>query len=101
MNQEIQNNFIVKPFKADLIMTGNLYFDRNGERWTILDFHSEIKFSSERGLKQAIRRKISKDLENGNLRRYFGAGSKVNVEVYCKEIGFTDKPLATTSVSVY
>ena len=51
MNQEIQNNFIVEPFKANLIMTGNLYYDRNGERWTILDFHSEIKFSSERGLK--------------------------------------------------
>ena len=82
-------------------MTGNLYYDLNGERWTILDFHSKITFSSERGLKQAISRKISKDLENGNLRRYFGAGSKVNVEVYCNEIGFTDKPLATTSVNVY
>ena len=41
-------------------MTGNLYYDLNGERWTILDFHSKITFSSERGLKQAISRKISK-----------------------------------------
>lgn len=32
-------------------MTGNLYYDLNGERWTILDFHSKITFSSERGLK--------------------------------------------------
>lgn len=31
-------------------MTGNLYYDLNGERWTILDFHSKITFSSERGL---------------------------------------------------
>lgn len=28
-------------------MTGNLYYDLNGERWTILDFHSKITFSSE------------------------------------------------------
>lgn len=29
-------------------MTANLYYDCNGESWTILDFHSSITFSSER-----------------------------------------------------
>lgn len=82
-------------------MVGNLYYDCNGESWTILNFHSEISFSTERGLKQAINRKIRKDLENGNLRRFFGSGSSVNVNVYCKELGFTDKPLATSNVRVY
>lgn len=82
-------------------MTGNLYYSCNGEHWSILDFHSEITFTTERGLKQAITRKISKDLEHGNLRRYFGTGAKVDVEVYCKELGFLDKPLATTRVNVY
>ena len=53
-------------------MNANLYYDCNGESWTILDFHSSITFSSERGLKQAINRKISRDLESGNLRRHFG-----------------------------
>lgn len=62
-------------------MVGNLYYDCNGETWTILNFHSEISFSTERGLKQAINRKIRKDLENGNLRRFFGSGSRVNVNV--------------------
>ena len=52
-------------------MNANLYYDCNGESWTILDFHSCITFSTERGLKQAINRKISRDLESGNLRRYF------------------------------
>lgn len=60
-----------------------------------------ITFSSERGLKQAINRKINRDLECGNLRRHFGTGSRVNVNVYCKELGFTEKPLATTHVNVY
>lgn len=55
----------------------------------------------ERGLKQAINRKINRDLESGNLRRHFGTGSRVNVNVYCKELGFTEKPLATTHVNVY
>lgn len=82
-------------------MTGNLYYDCNGETWTILNFNSEISFSTERGLKQAINRKINKDLDKGNLRRFFGSGARVNVNVYCKELGFTDKPLATTKVSVY
>ena len=82
-------------------MNANLYYDCNGESWTILDFHSSITFSTERGLKQAINRKISRDLESGNLRRYFGTGSRVNVNVYCKELVFTDKPLATTQVNVY
>lgn len=63
-------------------MVGNLYYDCNGESWTILNFHSEISFSTERGLKQAINRKIRKDLENGNLRRFFGTGARVNVNVY-------------------
>ena len=76
-------------------------YDCNGESWTILDFHSSITFSSERGLKQAINRKINRDLESGNLRRHFGTGSRVNVNVYCKELGFTEKPLATTHVNVY
>ena len=80
-------------------MNANLYYDCNGESWTILDFHSSITFSTERGLKQAINRKISRDLESGNLRRYFGTGTRVNV--YCKELGFTEKPLATTHVNVY
>ena len=39
-------------------MNANLYYDCDGESWTILDFHSSITFSSERGLKQAINRKI-------------------------------------------
>nr|WP_295402901.1 hypothetical protein [uncultured Prevotella sp.] len=52
-------------------------------------------------MKQAINRKIHKDLENGNLRRFFDSGSRVNVNVYCKELGFTDKPLATSNVRVY
>ncbi len=82
-------------------MNANLYYDCNGESWAILDFHSSITFSTERGLKQAINRKISRDLESGNLRRHFGTGSRVNVNVYCKELGFTDKPLATTHVNVY
>lgn len=81
-------------------MVANLYYDCNGESWTILDFHSQITFTTERGLKQAINRKIKKDLDNGNLRRHFGTDVKVNVTVYCKELGFTDKPLATTSVNV-
>ena len=79
-------------------------YDCNGESWcNILDFHfhSSITFSSERGLKQAINRKINRDLESGNLRRHFGTGSRVNVNVYCKELGFTEKPLATTHVNVY
>lgn len=82
-------------------MNANLHYDCNGESWTILDFHSSITFSTERGLKQAINRKISRDLESGNLRRYFGIGSRVNVNVYCKELGFIEKPLATTHVNVY
>ena len=53
-------------------MKANLYYDCNGDSWTILDFHSSITFSTERGLKQAINRKINRDLENGNLRRHFG-----------------------------
>lgn len=53
-------------------MNANLYYDWNGESWTILDFHSSITFSTERGLKQAINRKINRDLESGNLRRHFG-----------------------------
>ena len=56
-------------------MNANLYYDCNGESWTILDFHSSITFSSERGLKQAINRKINRDLGSGNLRRHFGTGS--------------------------
>ena len=68
-------------------MNANLYYDCNGESWAILDFHSSITFSSERGLKQAINRKINRDLESGNLRRHFGTGSRVNVNVYCKELG--------------
>ena len=44
---------------------------------------------------------LVRDLESGNLRRYFGTGSRVNVNVYCKELGFTEKPLATTHVNVY
>ena len=82
-------------------MIGNLYYDCNGNTWTILNFHSQISFTTERGLKQAINRKISRDLENGNLRRFFGTGARVNVNVYCKELGFTKKPLATTRVNVY
>ena len=82
-------------------MNANLYYECNGESWTILDFHSSITFSSERGLKQAINRKINRDLECGNLRRHFGTGSRVNVNVYWKELGFTEKPLATTHVNVY
>ena len=39
-------------------MNANLYYDCDGESWTILDFHSSITFSSESGLKQAINRKI-------------------------------------------
>ena len=102
VNQEIQNIFLsVEPFKWNWSMNANLYYDCNGESWTILDFHSSITFSSERGLKQAINRKINRDLESGNLRRHFGTGSRVNVNVYCKELGFTEKPLATTHVNVY
>ena len=82
-------------------MIGNLYYDCNGNTWTILNFYSQISFTTERGLKQAINRKISRDLENGNLRRFFGTGARVNVNVYCKELGFTEKPLATTRVNVY
>ena len=82
-------------------MNANLYYDCNGESWTILDFHSSITFSSERGLKQAINRKIHREWESGNLRRHFGTGSRGNVNVYCKELGFTEKPLATTHVNVY
>lgn len=82
-------------------MEANLYYDCNGERWSILDFHSRITFTTEKGLKQSIRRKINKDIENGNLRRFFGTGAKVSVSVFCKELGFIDKPLATTRVSVY
>ena len=40
-------------------MNANLYYDCNGESWTILDFHSSITFSSERGLKQAINRNLT------------------------------------------
>ena len=101
MNPRIQNNIQVEPFKWYWSMNANLYYDCNGESWTILDFHSSITFSTERGLKQAINRKISRDLESGNLRRHFGTGSRVNVNVYCKELGFTDKPLATAHVNVY
>ena len=82
-------------------MKANLFYDCNGESWTILDYHSSITFSTERGLKQAINRKINRDLERGNLRRHFGTGFRVNVNVYCKELGFTEKPLATTHVNVY
>lgn len=82
-------------------MEANLYYDSKGERWSILDFHSRISFTTERGLKQSIRRKINKDMENGNLRRFFGIGAKVSVNVFCKELGFVDKPLATTCVNVY
>lgn len=53
-------------------MTDNLYYDLNGERWTILDFHSKITFSSERGLKQAISRKKSqRTWKNGKLAKIF------------------------------
>ena len=69
-------------------MEANLYYDCKGERWSILDFHSRISFTTERGLKQSIRRKINKDIENGNLRRFFGMGAKVSVNVFCKELGF-------------
>ena len=82
-------------------MNANLYYDCNGESWTILDFHSSITFSTERGLKQAINRKINRDLASGHLRRHFGTGSRANVNVYCKELGFIEKPLATTHVNVY
>lgn len=64
-------------------------------------FTAVLPFSTERELKQAINRKINRDLESGNLRRHFGTGSRVNVNVYCKELGFTDKPLATTHLNVY
>ena len=64
--------FFVEPFKWYWSMNANLYYDCSGESWTILDFHSSITFSSERGLKQAINRKINRDLESGNLRRHFG-----------------------------
>ena len=101
MIPRIQNNFQVEPFKCYWSMNANLYYDCNGKSWTILDFHSSITFSTERGLKQAITRKINRDLESGNLRRHFGTGSRVNVNVYCKELGFTEKPLATTHVNVY
>ena len=77
-------------------MNANLYYDCNGESWTILDFHSSITFSTERGLKQAINRKINRDLESGNLRRHFGTGSRVNVNVYCKAVSYTHLTLPTT-----
>ena len=82
-------------------MVANLYYDVNGETWTAINFKSQITFSSERGLKQAIRRKIQKDLDHGNLRRFFGTGAKVSVNVYTKLFANGDKPIATTTVTAY
>ena len=81
-------------------MDANLYYNLNGESWTALDFCSKISFSTKRGLIRAINNKIRKDLENGNLRRFFGSGIKVNVNVYCKQL-IKEQPIATTSVLVY
>lgn len=81
-------------------MIAEIFYDCNGGTWSALDFNSKISFTTERGLKQSITRKIRRDLENGNLIRFFGFGSRVNVTVYCNELGFIDKPLATTTVQL-
>lgn len=83
-------------------MKANLYYyDENGNSWSVLNRYGEITFSSKRGLIQAITRKVNKDLENGNLLRFFGWGAKVIVKVFREEFENGLTPIATTSVNVY
>ena len=98
VNQEIQNIFLSVELLNDIGVWMQIFIMTAMVNHGLSLTFTAVLLSL---LREVWSRRLTERLESGNLRRHFGIGSRVNVNVYCKELGFTEKPLATTHVNVY